>query len=47
MEKYTEEALEEALKTIRKLERFHDNCDVNFIWPTIEQMLAMARDRPL
>ena len=47
MEKYTEEALQEALKTIRKLERFDERNPVNFVWPTIEQMLAMSRDRLL
>ena len=47
MERFTEEALEEAIKTVRKLDAFNDYCPVNFIFPTIEQMLAMPRDRPL
>ena len=45
MQKYTEEAVLEALKTIRKLERFNDDDPVNFEWPTNEQILAMSRDR--
>ena len=35
MEKYTEEALQEAFKSMRKLERFHENNSVNFVWPSI------------
>ena len=45
MQKYTEEAVLEALKTIRKLERFNDDDPVNFEWPTNVQILAMSRDR--
>jgi|LakMenEpi03Oct11_1017367.scaffolds.fasta_scaffold35462_2 hypothetical protein len=47
MQRYTEEALQEALKTVRKMERFCAKHPENFVFPTIEQMLAMPRDRLL
>jgi hypothetical protein len=42
-----EEQFQEALKTVRELDRFSESHPINFVYPTIQQMLAMSRDRPL